>query len=1516
MPEIKNGFIKGKMNKDLDERLIPNGEYRDALNIDVDFSEGSDVGALKNILGNTQKNAANGQTGSLELTNATCIGKIKDTENDKIYWFITSASKDMIAEYNVATEAIDAILVDTGSVLNFNTNNIITGVNILDGVLYFTDDLNEPRQVDIEYWRAKTASTNQTTSTGLAADKITVIKKGPLKAPTLNMSSSTRGGSGTSGNPTVTSSITLGGSSSTGLVNSKDSGTTVSGTFVNSSGSNLFKANDIIVFKDEFTDPTDGDVTKIEARLKLASNHTQGATTFTNAEILTISKRAVGANRTYTCLLQEDDPLFELKFARFAYRYKYGVKESNNKVRGNQYSTISPFSNVAFIPDPTVGNNTGFEFNAESGFNLAMVNSLRSLTIEDLDDRISADVQEIDVIYKDSVSNNVYIVDTIKRQSNGTIASTFTVKDEQIFKVLPSNQLLRIFDSVPKKAKAQDITANRLIYGNYVQNFDLLDSSNNPITPTFDLSLVNRYTASASDRNERQSIKSNRTYQIGVVYSDEYGRQTPVLTDNSGIIKVPVGESKNMTKFNVAVTSNPPTFATDYKYFIKEISKTTHNIVADSFYQDEQGYVYISMPSSEVNKIKADDIIILKKKSGNTFSDITTKFKVLDKLTTPPDFLAKPMKISYRPDYFKFSLNFENDNVNFINNQVIRPGATPVPNRNRITINRMYKLGVDPAESKISSGAFSGDTAGVSKQAFAALAPGKFAQFILGNTKSDIYEVASIESNTDDNDDVEIHFVEEFGQDVTFIYEDYDSSLELNYAASDTTKIKEGVKLCAVEQIDESGKPEFQGRFFIKIKADDNLIEELKGTTNFENLNAISTVLINGQDDNDPRNFQLRFGGKKLTQSSATSINTSASSGGWDQWSEGSGYTTAAGFTTSKLSEGFHFAIETDKPFNDSDSKYGSMPFVLGLKEGNYLQFDNSGAGSGSGTIVQDTNYYKIEEVYQATRTTGDQVFAIKLDRQLQEDLTFFSGTSASPEFSMTVFEYKDKSLVNIVNPPIFEVEPQDDVDIDIYYETQESFSISSNHGNVNSLSYFNCFSFENGVESFIVRDDFNAPAMGKGVRVSTIFEDNYQEERIKTGLIFSQIYNGKNGTNHLNQFIIAEPITKDLNPQYGSIQLLHTRYNDIIAYCEDKVLKILTNKDALFNADGNANVTSNNAVLGQAIPYNSNYGIGTNPESFADFTYRGYFVDKKSGIVVRHSADGMEEISNFGMKDYFRDNLRNQTGYIYGSYDEKKSQYNITLPSVVNTTLSYSESVKGWPSRKSFIQEGGVSINGQYFTFKNGNIYKHHTGTRNTFYGTKTDSEVSFVFNEAPANIKNFRTLNYEGDTGWTCESIVTDQQDGSISSFIKKENKYFNYISGVEETTASAVDHEALNVQGIGTWSSNSNEAGQIKKFNFTNSVPNDLQKNDILYFVHPTTNAKTKIGPVTEVTSTSVSADYSSTSQPGNSPPYFVYFVKNAKFETSGLLGYFADTKMKNTSTDLKELYSVGSEISISS
>ena len=115
MPEISNNFRLGRMEKDLDDRLVPNGAYRDALNVEVATSEGSDVGALQKVLGNTVI------SGLPTLTNATCIGSVRDTQNNKIYWFITSSGADVIAELNGTT--IDLILVDTTNVLSFNTSN-------------------------------------------------------------------------------------------------------------------------------------------------------------------------------------------------------------------------------------------------------------------------------------------------------------------------------------------------------------------------------------------------------------------------------------------------------------------------------------------------------------------------------------------------------------------------------------------------------------------------------------------------------------------------------------------------------------------------------------------------------------------------------------------------------------------------------------------------------------------------------------------------------------------------------------------------------------------------------------------------------------------------------------------------------------------------------------------------------------------------------------------------------------------------------------------------------------------------------------------------------------------------------------------------------------------------------------------------------------------------------------------------------------------------------------------------
>ena len=89
MPEIKHVFNQGKMNKDLDERLIPNGEYRDANNIQVSTSEDSNVGTVQSLLGNSAIPTAGATTMS---TAGFCIGAVADEKNNCAYWLIASSN--------------------------------------------------------------------------------------------------------------------------------------------------------------------------------------------------------------------------------------------------------------------------------------------------------------------------------------------------------------------------------------------------------------------------------------------------------------------------------------------------------------------------------------------------------------------------------------------------------------------------------------------------------------------------------------------------------------------------------------------------------------------------------------------------------------------------------------------------------------------------------------------------------------------------------------------------------------------------------------------------------------------------------------------------------------------------------------------------------------------------------------------------------------------------------------------------------------------------------------------------------------------------------------------------------------------------------------------------------------------------------------------------------------------------------------------------------------------------------
>ena len=441
------------------------------------------------------------------------------------------------------------------------------------------------------------------------------------------------------------------------------------------------------------------------------------------------------------------------------------------------------------------------------------------------------------------------------------------------------------------------------------------------------------------------------------------------------------------------------------------------------------------------------------------------------------------------------------------------------------------------------------------------------------------------------------------------------------------------------------------------------------------------------------------------------------------------------------------------------------------------------------------------------------------------------NDTAKSIQF-LELSEADDTQIIG-PNPAIWETKPKESIDLDIYYEASECFD-KDNHNNPNQqLDWFNCYSFGNGVESNRLRDDFNQITIDKGAVASSTVDFVYEEEKRKSGLIYSGLYNSINGVNNLNQFIAAEKITKDLNPTYGSIQKLFSRNTDLVTLCEDRIIRILANKDAIFNADGNPNLVATGNVLGQTMPFSGDYGISQNPESFAKQSYRAYFTDKQRGVVLRLSMDGLTPISQYGMSDYFKDNLKQSTSII-GTYDENKNDYNVSLINKNSSTVSFNEQAKGWSSFKSFIPETGISMANDYYTFKDGNLYKHHievdtqgdANPRNTFYNSEdafTPSSVTVLLNDEASTIKSYRTLNYtgsqsqvtketsdlrtgyynlEGEDGWYTEYITSDvkNEKGYINEFIKKEGKWFNYIKGDDVAETLNIKTDEFSFQGLG--------------------------------------------------------------------------------------------------------------------
>jgi hypothetical protein len=144
--------------------------------------------------------------------------------------------------------------------------------------------------------------------------------------------------------------------------------------------------------------------------------------------------------------------------------------------------------------------------------------------------------------------------------------------------------------------------------------------------------------------------------------------------------------------------------------------------------------------------------------------------------------------------------------------------------------------------------------------------------------------------------------------------------------------------------------------------------------------------------------------------------------------------------------------------------------------------------------------------------------------------------------------------------------------------------------------------------------------------------------------------------------------------------------------------------------------------------------------------------------------------------------------------------------------TVTFDEDINGWSSFYNYKPSFGGSIDADFYTYGTNDLYKHYDldANRGSFYGAATSaSTVDLIFNRPPSTVKYFRTINYEGNTGWSVESIQTDSDNGAripayvstsaaventwqdlvVSGFKKKDNKYYSYIVNESEPSRNEI-------------------------------------------------------------------------------------------------------------------------------
>ena len=1215
MAKLQRNFIKGRMNKSLDERLVPNGEYIDALNVRVGSTELSEIGVIENSKGNIRLTTLSYVSGNPPVnyplsSDAKCIGAYQDSANERIYWFITDRNNtgpqatgklDLIVSYNVNDDSVTyhVTSVDDGggtnTSLNFNEQFLITGVDKVDDMLFFTDNFNQPRMINVTKDYPSPVSD---VDDPILAEQLLVIKKPPINSPTFD------------------------------LIN-----------------------------------------------------------------------------------VSSEQNFLEDRFICFAYRYRY---------EDDMYSATSQFTNPAFSPK-------SFDYDFTTFLNEGMINSFNTAVISF--NSGGPLVIGIDLLFKEASNPVIRIIEKLDKDELGFSDNqqyTYQFSNNKIYTILDENEILRLYDNVPLKAKAQTIMGSRLVYGNYLEGYDVSDTQlrytlDYVSEPTVIVNLPTSTTGGFYDimGTGLSSSKVNSVLVVDLIDITSVGGLGLKTGDeiffyfrfqhNSFEI---IGGATSITQTSSKEVSFIYTLqrdfidAQDLRLDQDFIDKIGSNLSVKSIADDPcSGFTLTDLINCEVQSSKVDSSGNVYTKEGSGISQSSPIQGILDSsvyASTSPGsgvpapsffsteiaiqlpaskFLKNGTSVDYVGEYYeitnsqatyqvgtsKKSLHSNRDyevgiiymdefnrstTVLVSPNNIIHIPCSESDNKNTLKIDipvqqlapswaKRYKFAIkqdkELYETIYSDFFFFSQKTGTTY----ILLEGENAQKV---EEGDILNVKSDVSGALDNC-LKATVLNKEAKESNFIGLLNSSSQQILIPSGVYAEIKtNGIVLGSLENT----------TFVTTQNTDSTVTGELfpiaKLPINF-NGPAFSPVFIDEKLlGGDQIYLELRFSRPQKLVGCPRRI-----------YSLSQKYTVSQDYSTFKnWWDGDNIKDTLGSGTEDLGTAPNTAPFLSSIPPfTDYLIYDITLANNINDipfSVNNSENYFRFYE-----DPSGRKYLLVRTSSQ-----------ACIGKFQSAV--YISIRIVRGAGLLVFETEPQDAAP-DIWYESPVSYPITGGFhtGNVQNQTsvqpaiinteFQNCFSFGNGVESYKIRDSITRSSFGLGNRVSGVLKgDDFKEVRRFADLTYSGIYNYN--INNFNEFNLGLLNFKALEPSFGVIQKIFARQTDILVLQEDKISYVLAGKNLLSDSSAGGAITSAPDVLGTQIARMEEYGIGNNPESFAEYGFEKYFTDSKRGVVVQlkgsaYSNEQLTIVSGLGMSSWFRNLfLDNPNTQKLGAYDPYSKEY------------------------------------------------------------------------------------------------------------------------------------------------------------------------------------------------------------------------------------------------------------------